>query len=109
MTLAVEDVSTKIVDIVAVADGGGEETIDDRFVTVDSSATASQKPCRSLAAIFKFLVKAWSVSLIMQNHSTSGPLCLGRCLHIGWVSNLMGFVRQRAGRRSAPILVISGQ
>ena len=44
VTLAVEDVSTKNVDIVAVADGGGEETIDDRLVTVDSSATASQKP-----------------------------------------------------------------
>ena len=44
MTLAVENVSTKIVDIVAVADEGGEETIDDRLVTADSSTTASQKP-----------------------------------------------------------------
>ena len=64
MTLAVEDVSTKNVDIVAVADGGGEETIDDRLVTVDNSATASKKPCRSLAAVFKFLVKALIVSLL---------------------------------------------
>ena len=64
MTLAVEDVSTKIVDIVAVGDGGGEETIDDRLVTVDSSATASQKPCRTLAAVFKFLVSPLIVLLL---------------------------------------------
>ena len=43
MTLAVEDVSVKIVDIVAVTDDRVEEKIDDRLVTVDSSATASQK------------------------------------------------------------------
>ena len=43
-TLAVEDVSVKIVDIVAVTDDRVEEKIDDRLVTVDSSATASQKP-----------------------------------------------------------------
>ena len=112
MTLAVEDVSTKNVDIVAVADGGGEETIDDRLVTVDNSATASKK---LLTVWLPVLIFCQSLDclivrqLLWQNHSTSGPLCLGRCLHIGWVSNLMGFVRQRAGRRSAPILVISGQ
>ena len=56
MTLSVEDVSVKIVDIVAVADDGDEEKIDDRLVTVDSSATASQK----LVAVCLQFLNFWS-------------------------------------------------
>ena len=88
MTLSVEDVSVKIVDIVAVADGGGEETIDDRLVTVDSSATASQKPCRTLAAVFKFLVKALIVSLL---DSCFGKITQPRVCALGDVCILVGF------------------
>ena len=58
MTLSVEDVSVKIVDIVAVADDGDEEKIDDRLVTVDSSATASQKLFAVWLPFFKFLAKS---------------------------------------------------
>ena len=56
MTLSVKDVSVKIVDIVAVADDGDEEKIDDRLVTVDSSATASQK----LVAVWLQFLNFWS-------------------------------------------------
>ena len=56
MTLSVEDVSVKIVDIVAVADDGDEEKIDDRLVTVDSSAIASQK----LVAVWLQFLNFWS-------------------------------------------------
>ena len=101
-----EDVSVKIVDIVAVTDDRVEEKIDDRLVTVDSSATASQK----LVTVWLQFLNFWPKSGLFHFFAhILGPLCLGRCLHIGWVYNLMGFVRQRAGRRSAPILVISGQ
>ena len=56
LTLVVEDDSAKIVDVVAVADDGGEEKIDDRLVTVDSSATASQK----LVAVWLQFLNFWS-------------------------------------------------
>ena len=56
MTLSVKDVSVKIVDIVAVADDCVEEKIDDRLVTVDSSATASQK----LVAVWLQFLNFWS-------------------------------------------------
>ena len=58
MTLAVEVVSAKIVDIVAVTNDRVEEKIDDRLVTVDSSATASQKH----VAVWLPFLNFWSKS-----------------------------------------------
>ena len=82
MTLAVEDVSVKIVDIVAVTDDHVEEKIDDRLVTVDSSATASQK----LVTVWLQFINFWPKSGLFHFLLIFWVLCA-----LGDVCILVGF------------------
>ena len=80
--MSVEDVSVKMVDIVAVADDGVEEKNDDRLVTVDSSTTASQK----LVAVWLQFLNFWPKSGLFHFLLIFWVLCA-----LGDVCILVGF------------------
>ena len=99
MTLAVEDVNLKLIDLVAFADADNEKRVDDWLVTAGSLATAWQKLFNVYLQNPIFFIRTQLVLSLFVSHlggyfvkntQPLGPFCLWQCLnetfmlHFGW-------------------------